>query len=199
MTAAQKLNLVSIEDYLEGELNSPVKHEYLGGVVYAMAGATNVHNRIALSFTTRLDTQLSGRPCQVFNSDTKIRVRVSAQTRFYYPDGMVVCRPNPANDSFQDHPVVVAEVVSPSTRRTDEGEKKDVYLTIPGLTAYVLIETERPRVVVYRRSADATFVPEVYEGTAAVIAFGDIGCSLRLAELYDRVDFSAVMSEDGTP
>ena len=198
MTAARKIDLVSIDEYLEGELTSPVKHEYLGGVAYAMAGATNVHNAIATNFIIATGSQLRGRPGRVFNSDTKLRVRLTTQTRFYYPDGMIVCRPNTPGDTFQDYPAVVAEVLSDGTRRTDEGEKKDAYLTIPTLTAYVLIETDRPRVIVHRRAADgAGFAAELYEGADALIAFDDVGCSLRLADLYDRVDFGAAASDPG--
>jgi len=191
MSAVKKLNLISIEDYLAGELVSPVKHEYLGGVVYAMAGARNVHNDIASNCLVALGGQLRGRPCRALNSDTKVRVRLSTHVRFYYPDAMVVCQPNPANDSFQDHPVVIAEVISQATRRTDEGEKKDAYLTIPTLGAYVLIESTRPRVVVYRRGADGAFSAELYEGIDSTIPFDDIACTLRLSELYERVDFTA--------
>src|SRR5436190_18053621 len=86
MSAVKKLNLISIEDYLEGELVSPVKHEYLAGVVYAMAGGRNVHNIISVSLVSRFDSQLRGKRCQAFNSDTKVRVRLSTHTRFYYPD-----------------------------------------------------------------------------------------------------------------
>src|SRR5947199_6506077 len=104
MSTAKKLNLVSVEDYLAGELDSPIKHEYLGGVVYAMAGARNLHNRIATNALGALHARLRGRPCQPFNSDTKIRVRLPTQTRFYYRDASVVCRPNPDQDSYQDEP-----------------------------------------------------------------------------------------------
>ncbi len=189
MTAAQKLHLVSVDDFLQGELVSDVKHEYLGGVVYAMAGARNVHNAIASNWLVAMGGQLRGRPCQAFNSDTKVRIRLAGQTRFYYPDGMIVCQPNPADDSFQDRPVVLVEVLSDATRRIDEGEKKDAYLTIASLSAYVMVETDRPRVVVYRRGAGGAFTPEVYEGVPAAIDFGDIGCTLSLAELYARVQF----------
>jgi Uma2 family endonuclease len=196
MTAVKKLNLVSVEDYLEGELVARMKHEYLGGVVYAMAGARNAHNTIAVNWIAAVATQLRGKPCQAFNSDTKVHVRLPTQTRFYYPDGMIVCRPNPHLDTFQDNPVVVAEVTSVTTRRTDEGEKKDAYLSIPSLTAYLLIETSRPRVVVHRRGADDNFVPEVYEGLDSVVPLDDVGCSLALAELYERIDFTAAARED---
>ncbi|MDB5328625.1 MAG: hypothetical protein JWM57_4194 [Phycisphaerales bacterium] len=191
MTAAHQIKLISVEDYLAGELVSTVKHEYTGGYVYAMAGARNVHNTIATGFAGLMHSKLRGRPCQPFNSDTKVRVRFANHTRFYYPDGMVVCEPNPANDTFQDRPVVIAEVVSHGTRRTDEGEKREAYLAIPTLSAYLLIETGEPRVVVYHRT-ESGFVARQYEGLAATIPLEEIGLTLSLADLYDRVDFTAV-------
>src|ERR1043166_10251430 len=133
MTAARKWNLLSVEDYLAGELTSPVKHEYLAGVVYAMAGARNAHNLIATNTLTALALRLRGSPCRPFNSDTKIRIRQPTEIRFYYPDASVICRPNPQSDSFQDEPAALLEVLSRRTRRIDEGEKKDAYLTIPSL------------------------------------------------------------------
>ncbi len=188
MTAAKQIELMSVEDYLAGELASDVRREYLGGYVYAMPGARNVHNVIAGAFLGALYAQLRGRPCEPLNSDTKVRVRFPTHTRFYYPDGMVVCKPNPANDTFQDNPVVIAEVVSDATRRTDEGEKRDAYLTIPTLAFYLLIEMDRPSVVVHART-DNGFVPERYEGLDAVIPLDAIDAEVRLAELYERVDF----------
>ena len=84
-TAAQR-NLISVEDYLAGELASPVKHEYLGGVVYAMAGARNAHNKIVGNIFGSLWGRLRDQPCQPFNSDTKVRVPLPGHVRFYYPD-----------------------------------------------------------------------------------------------------------------
>jgi len=188
MTAAKKLNLVSVEDYLAGELDSPTKHEYLGGVVYAMAGARNVHNRIASNVLGALYYQLRGRPCQPFNSDTKIRIRFPTHVRFYYPDASVICQPNDPNESFQDAPVVLAEVLSRKTRRLDEGEKKDAYLAIPSLSVYLLVEQEAAAVVAYRRT-DQGFVPEVYEGLDAVVPLGEIDTELPLREIYAGVTF----------
>jgi Uma2 family endonuclease len=189
MRAAKRIELVSVADYLAGELVSDVKHEYWGGYVYAMAGARNVHNRIATSWLLSIGRQLRGKSCEPFNSDTKVRVRFPTHTRFYYPDGMVVCEPNPADDTFQDKPVVIAEVVSEATRRIDEGEKREAYLTIPTLMTYLVIETDRPRVVVHRRT-DSGFVAEAYEGTDAVIPLESIEAELPLAELYERIDFA---------
>jgi Uma2 family endonuclease len=188
MTAAQRLNLISIEDYLAGELVSEIKHEYLAGVVYAMAGATNAHNAIATNTLIALGTRLRGRRCRPFNSDTKIRVRLPTHVRFYYSDASVVCDPNPPGDSFQDQPAVIFEVLSRSTRRTDEGEKKDAYLTIPTLGVYALVEQESATVVVHRRTEHG-FVREVYEGQRAVIPLPEIGVELPLVEIYERVEF----------
>jgi Uma2 family endonuclease len=196
MSAVKKLNLISVEDYLAGELVSPVKHEYLGGFVYAMAGARNAHNIVATNTLGSLHSRLRGTRCRLFNSDTKIRVRLPLHVRFYYPDASVICRPNPQSDSFQDEPAVVFEVLSQKTRRTDEGEKKEAYQTIPSLAAYVLLEQEFPAAVVFRRTEQG-FVREVYEGFDAVIPLGEIEAELPLAEVYDGVEFMPEEDDDG--
>jgi Uma2 family endonuclease len=195
MSAAKKRNLASVADYLAGELISPVKHEYLGGVVYAMAGARNVHNLITGNAFGSLHARLRGRRCRPFNSDTKIRIRLPTQVRFYYPDVSVICRPNPQRDSFQDEPALLVEVLSRRTRRVDEGEKKDIYLTIPSLSVYVLLEQEMAAAVVFRRT-DQGFVREAYEGLDAVIALDEIETALPLAEVYDGVEFGPEPEED---
>jgi Uma2 family endonuclease len=188
MSAAPKLNLVSVEEYLASELVSPVKHEYLGGVVYAMAGARNAHNLTASNTLVALGSRLRGRRCHAFNSDTKIRVRLPSQVRFYYPDVSVIRRSNPPTDSFQDEPAALFEVLSRHTRRIDEGEKKDAYLTIPSLGVYMLIEQEVAGVVVFRRT-DHGFVREVYQGLDAVVPLPEIELDLPLSEIYEAVEF----------
>jgi Uma2 family endonuclease len=195
MTAAKKVNLISVDEYLAGELISPIKHEYLGGVVYAMAGARNVHNLITGNAFATLHGRLRGRPCRPFNSDTKIRIRLPVQVRFYYPDVSVICRPNPQSDSFQDEPAVLIEVLSNKTRRIDAGEKKDAYLTIPSLAVYLLVEQETPAVVAFRRTEHG-FVREVYQGLDAVVPLGEIETDLPLAEVYDTVEFHPELPEE---
>ena len=125
MTALRQPNFITVAEYLAGEEISDVKHEYLGGTVHAMAGATNRHNAIVLNSLAALHGQLRGKPCQPFNSDTKVRIELPDHIRFYYPDAMFVCHSNPGGDHFQDPPVVVIEVLSDSTRRNDLGEKRD--------------------------------------------------------------------------
>ena len=151
MSTAREYNLVSIDDYLAGELVANVKHEYVAGVIYSMVGATNAHNIIATNLLGLAGNELTNSPCRAFNSDTKVRINTQSGTRFYYPDAQIVCKPNPQSDTFQDTPTVIFEVLSKSTRRTDEGEKKDSYLSIPSLTAYVMIEQETRGSIVFRR------------------------------------------------
>jgi Uma2 family endonuclease len=115
--------------------------------------------------------------------------------RFYYPDVSVIRRPNPQSDSFQDEPAVIIEVLSDATRRVDEVEKKDTYLTIPPLSVYLLVEQETPAVVAFRRTQQG-FVREVYQGLDAVIPLGEIQTDLPLAEVYDTVEFHPELPED---
>jgi Uma2 family endonuclease len=194
MTAAKKLNLITEDEYLASELKSEVKHEYLGGVVYAMAGARNRHNLISGQVFGALFVQLRGKPCTPRNSDTKVRLRMPGHARYYYPDASVVCQPNPEGDSFEDHPRAIFEVLSPGTRRIDEGEKKDAYLTIPSLAVYAMVEQTTPAIVAYRRT-DQGFVREVYEGIDAIVPLREIGVGLPLAEVYEALQFPPLGEE----
>jgi len=192
-TAPQKLPLTAAE-YLAGELVAQQKHEYVAGTAYAMSGASVRHNRIATNVTGTLYSQLRGQPCQVFNSDMKIRIRSDRPLRFYYPDASVVCHPNPDTDLFQDRPVLVVEVLSQSTRRVDELEKHAVYLGIPSLRGYLLLEQDRPVAVLYRHGPDG-FIREDYAGEEAKIDLPEINCQLRLAEAYANVTFPTTPGE----
>jgi Uma2 family endonuclease len=175
--------------YLADEVRSPERREYVGGFPYGMSGASNTHNRIASNILIAIGSRLRGRPCQAFNSDTKVRIRLPFQLRFYYPDVTVTCRPNPPDDSFQDAPAVVIEVLSPSTRRIDEGEKMLAYTAIASLGVYLLVEPDRAEIVLLRRTADG-FVREVHDGLDATIPLPEIGCELPLAEAYDGVSLA---------
>jgi Uma2 family endonuclease len=189
MTALKQTELVTIADYLVGEEISDVKHEYLGGEVHAMAGATNQHNTIAVTTLGLLFAALRGKSCQPFNSDTKVRIQYPDHTRFYYPDAMVVCEPNPATDHFQDQPVVIIEVLSDSTRRADLVEKRDAYFTLPSLKVLIFVETETPSITLHRAKAEGGFAIECHCGLDAIIPLPEIEAALPLAEVYERVTF----------
>lgn len=167
-----------------------MKHEYIGGALYAMSGARNNHNVIAGNAFGALWSSLKGKDCRPYNSDTKIRLQLPNETRFYYPDTSVVCRSNPSSDSFQDEPVVIIEVLSKGTRRIDEGEKRDAYLTIPSLSVYILLEQEEPAAVVWRKTGK-DFVRQEYKGLDSVIELDEIKSRLPLSDAYDGAEFKA--------
>ena len=186
MSTAPSQHPVSIADYLAGEADARNKHEYVTGSVYAMVGASNRHNRIATNTTVAFGSQLRGNECQTFNSDTKVRIQLKDGVRFYYPDVMVACDVNPDDDTFQDKPVVIVEVLSESTHRTDKNEKRDAYLTIESLNCYIMLEQSEIAATVYRRATDG-FACENYSSVASVIEVPEINCSLSLAEVYANV------------
>jgi len=179
---------ISVADYLARERASKSKHEYYAGAVFAMAGAKNVHNIISMNVGAFLHAKLRGKPCGAFNSDTKVRIRMANGTRFYYPDAMVVCQQNPLEDAFQDAPVVIVEVLSEDTRRVDQVEKLEAYLSIPSMSVYLLVETDRPKVTVYLRG-DQGFEAYAYEGLDSTIPLDVIASAISLAEIYDRLNF----------
>lgn len=178
---------ISVAEYLAGEQHSPIRHEFIDGVVYAMAGATNVHNEIAGNIFAALKARLRGGPCRPFIFDTKVRLTESG-TSFYYPDVLVTCRPNPPEDTFQDQPVIIFEVLSPATKRIDEGEKKKAYLARSSVSVYAVVESNAAAVILYRR-VGAEFKREAYEGIDASLAFPEVGANLPLAEIYENIAF----------
>jgi Uma2 family endonuclease len=183
MSTVQRPEPISVKAYLAGELGSETKDEYVVVVVYAIARASNSHNLLASNALGALHASLRSSNCRAYNSDTKIRVRMAAQVRFYYPDVSVICRPNPLMDSFQDEPAIVVEVMSRATRPIDEGEKRDAYLAIPSLVAYLLVDQESPSVVVHCRTEQG-FAAEIHAGLGAIIPLAEIGIELSLAEVY---------------
>lgn len=118
----------------------------------------------------------------------KVRITFPDHTRFYHPDAMVVCHMNEETDHFQDHPVLIVEVLSDSTRRADLTEKRDAYLTISSLKVLIFVESDEARVLLYRRSMpQGGFAVEDYAGPEAIIPLPEMDTEIPLAELYERV------------
>jgi len=179
---------ISEEEYLVAEALAAERHEYVDGAVYAMAGGSEAHNRIAARVISLLDGQLRGKPCEPFGSDMKVRVR--AQThRFYYPDAMVACDPTDAGHGWRERPAVIFEIISEETRRVDEQEKRFLYRQIPSLLAYVRIEQDRAAAVIDLRQANEPegWRTEEVIGLEATIELLELGLRLPLKELYERV------------
>jgi len=179
---------VSVEDYLLGEEHAKRKHEYVCGKIHAQAGGTNAHNAISSNVLILLGSQLRGKRCSAFNSDTKIRIQEAAGSRFYYPDASVVCDENPPRDTFQDSPVLIVEVLSPNSRRIDEEEKRQAYLSLNSLKYYLLVEQSEAAAVLYSKSGEK-INRTVYTSRKDAIEFPDIACSLILDDMYEGVTF----------
>ena len=106
--------------------------------------------------------------------------------RFYYPDVSVVCQANPLSDTFQDRPVLIVEVLSESTRRLDDGEKRDAYFTIPSLNHYLLLEQDSAVAVLYQRDGER-FARHEFTALSDVISLASLNITLPLRELYEGV------------
>jgi Uma2 family endonuclease len=133
MSSAEKPQYQSVEEYLALEEQAQTKSEYIDGWIRAMTGATIRHVRVATNSLISLGIQLKGKPFIPLGSDMKVHINREGSKRFYYPDVQVVCQSNDPLSVFQDHPVLIIEVLSPSTRRYDLDEKMAAYLTIPTL------------------------------------------------------------------
>jgi Uma2 family endonuclease len=180
--------LISPEDYLAGELLSEERHEYIAGVVHAMAGASAVHNIISVNLTASLHGHLRGKACVPFNSDMKLRLNFGGDTVFYYPDAMVVCDPTDNATYYRERPVLIIEVLSPQTARVDQREKLLAYRTLPSLEVYVLVDQSRCHVTIYRRATD--WQPEILTDPADFLTVAALGWSVPLRDLYERTPFA---------
>ncbi len=146
--------LMSLEEYLEFERNSPVKHEYVGGHVYAMAGVTRRHSRITGNMFRKLADAAGDGPCRVHQSDMQVP---TPDGPWYYPDIVVACGPEPDDPYIEDAPCVLVEVTSPTTESIDRREKLLAYRRISSLQAYLLVEQERHMVECHYRDIDGAW------------------------------------------
>ncbi len=180
--AARKIPL-SPADYLAGEQLTELRHEYVDGAVYAMAGARKTHNLVAGNLARALHVHLRGTPCQVFISDIKVHVAWDWRERYYYPDVVVACEPDDADPYVIEKPKLIVEVLSESTERKDRADKFYAYRRLGSLQEYVLVAQDAARVEVYRR--DTGWDLEIYEVIEALIELRSIGLSLTVREIYE--------------
>ncbi len=183
---AQSQPFISVEEYLEGERVSEVRHEYVDGQVYAMAGASADHNRIVTNVCGELRERLRGKRCEPFMADMKLKL--PAGNVFYYPDLLVACDPSDNAPYFRERPTVVFEVLSPDTERTDEREKRLAYAGIPSLKVYVIMAQHERRLTVLRRGRTGPWKTEVVEGRNAVLKLPEIKVEIPLARIYERTE-----------
>jgi Uma2 family endonuclease len=183
-TSTHSRQLVSVEEYLQGEKSSEVRHEYVEGSVYSMAGSSDDHNRIAINIAGELREQLRGTRCEPFMADMKFKMTVG-QT-YYYPDVLVACDPKDNSKYHRERPAVVFEVLSSDTQRTDQSEKRSAYALVPSLKAYVLVSQEKMALTVLRRGRVGPWRAEVVAGPDAILKLPEIKVLIPLSRIYER-------------
>lgn len=181
---AHMRQFTSVEDYLEGERLSDIRHEYVDGQVYAMAGASDDHNRIVTNICSELRERLRGKRCEPFMADMKLKLPDSEA--FYYPDVLIACDPTDNDKYFRERPTVVFEVLSPDTERTDQREKRFAYTLIPTLKVYVIVAQDKLELTVLRRGRSGPWKAESVSGRSAKLKLPEIKVEIPLARIYER-------------
>ena len=180
--------VVDEADYLASERDADVRHEYVDGVLFAMTGASRAHNLLATKLSARLFNHLEGRGCRVSSSDMK--VRLADGRRYYYPDIVVSCsdaRDEP-DEYTETRPVLVVEILSPSTAATDRREKRLAYQTLPSLVDYLIVSQERASVERFTRDGESWTQAMFEPGESVPLA--SVGLTLAMDDLYAGIPTS---------
>lgn len=181
MTAlAAMKRFITPQEYLEGELRSEVRHEYVDGQVYAMVGASDRHGLIVNAVAFALTPKAREHRCQLFTSDMKVRLDFAGQEVYYYPDLLLVCDNSDRATYYRECPCLIVEVLSESTERTDRREKLLAYQQLPSLEAYLLVAQDARRVEVFRRATG--WRHELH--TEGAIDLPCLGSALALDDVY---------------
>ena len=194
MASAAARTYLTPEEYLTWERKSDTKHEYLSGEIIAMSGASYQHTLLTMNISGELYIQLKDTACTVHTND--MRVRTSPETSYFYPDIVVVCGEPRFEDNVFDtllNPVVLVEVLSPSTERYDRGEKFDYYQQLTSLQEYILVSQDEVRVERYRRQG-TEWQPTEFRSLEDVLSLPSINCELPLRDIYSRVEFGESQS-----
>ena len=189
MTITRSHAYFSPEEYLELERMSSIKHEYIYGEVYAMAGASDAHVTIAINLLTLLRTHVRGSNCRIYSSDMK--VYIESANAFYYPDGLVTCDQRDTEEKyFKRYPRLIVEVLSSTTENFDRNGKFRDYQQLDTLQEYVLISQDKMQVECWRRSGNGDWVTTIYEsGSKVELVSLDFNCAI--ADLYEDVELSS--------
>jgi Uma2 family endonuclease len=187
---AQAHKLYSPEEYLELEINSEERHEYIQGEIIKMTGGTPNHNQIALNLSSSLNFALRKQPYRVFVTDQRVWIpEVQIHT---YPDVMVVAQPLEYAENRRDtltNPLLIAEVLSKSTRAYDKDDKFAAYRTIPSFQEYLLIDQYRIQIEHYSKTEPHKWVFIEYDNPQAIVSLFSLDFQIEIGEIYDKVDF----------
>jgi Uma2 family endonuclease len=185
MQTAAKSEFISVADYLAAEEAGQVRHEYLGGMAYAMAGETKDHNTITLNLAFAIRQHLKGKPCQLYMSDIRVNFFLRDDEYYYYPDLVVTCDRRDNHKRFVRRPRLIIEVLSESTERVDKREKFFAYTSIESLEEYVLVSQTSREVTTFRRADEWKAVKS--SGAKAKLALASLKMTLPLADVYEGV------------
>lgn len=192
MGLAQKKTLYSPEEYLELERRAEARHEFVDGIIYAMAGESLSHSRICINLAGEVRAKLKGKNCEALSPNMK--VRAESKGMFAYPDLSVVCGEPIFHDKQRDvllNPKVIIEVLSPSTRRYNQTKKFFRYRKeLPSLTNYILIYQDAPFVEHHEKQPDGRWTHNAADGIEDILQIPSIEIELSLREIYDRVEFN---------
>ncbi len=176
----------TIDEYLQFDLESLVRYEYIAGQIYPVLGDSHNLKFIAENLFARLRTQLYGTDCQVFSSDMK--VRIESMNAFYYPEVSVVKDSQDREIYFKSHPCLIAEVISPTTERIDRNEKLFNYRQIPSLQEYILVHQSEAKVEVYRKVYQNNWLLETLTQDS-ILKLHSVNIEITMAEIYEDVEF----------
>ena len=186
MNLKYAMKYISEDEYLEGEEHALIKHEYIDGEVWAMAGASRSHNIVTSNILFAFMARLEGTRCIPFSADMKVKVN----SKFFYPDVLVACDDDSGHDYYTEKPLIIVEVLSKATRRMDKTIKLAAYKTLPSLQEYVLIEQDFAEVEVCRRNNN--WISERYF-LGDDVMFESIGLTLSVEAIYNRVQNEDVL------
>ena len=176
----------TVEEYLEYENASEEKHEYYRGEIFAMSGSKVTHNSIAMNLSVLLGQKLKGKSCKPFNSGQ--RIYIPENSLFTYPDISIVCGEIITKDSDDWNilnPSVIFEILSPSTKSYDKGEKFTLYRDIPTLKEYILVDSEKIHVEAFRINDSNHWELEEYKKIEEILQVKTVQLSIPLAEVYE--------------
>ena len=178
----------TIEEYLEMENAAIEKHEYYQGEIFAMSGAKLTHNIITSNLQSYLGQRLKGKPCKPFGSD--LRIHIEKNTLFTYPDISIICGDviTLNNDEWNAlNPTIIIEVLSPSTKNYDRGEKFKLYRDIPTLKEYILIDSEFISIEAFYINTHGNWELKEYKSIDETLYLHTIQASLELREIYEGI------------
>lgn len=183
-------HILDFDELLAFEEASPVRHEYIGGRLYAMAGGTPVHSDLATNIAAAVQTRLRGKPCRGSNSEQRVRTSETA-TNWYYPDFLIKCPPyrfHPRDKNALLNPHALFKVLSPSIAEFDRTGKFDEYALIPELSDYILVSSDRVRVEHFHRTGEGEWTHRAYRTLTQELRLDSFEISVPLSEIYEDVE-----------